>query len=330
MVTKTTKKKTKLSQVLDPILNPLSDLLNPEKVALEQRRQENLAEIERNRFVEPAQNSVAKPQAPEAPKPSVIRNEETGKPSFVLDPVTGKYTSVDAGEGTQELINKREGVAQDLAAGQANITQRQNFETQQQAIGQLGQAVAPSQTIGGGNDALGFARAAAFGGLGGGKGGALIGAIGAGAATGAAAGTVIPGAGTLAGAAIGTILGASLAIFGATINNKVKSKNEAMTLFSDASKRSWTATLNLANQGFEPSAVVNEYNVMVANIRESQRALREITKTSTGRDLTNAQQELIKVEQWLQDEPNYRLRMQLALQNPNPNLVYQIPTENEN
>ena len=84
----------------------------------------------------------------------------------------------------------------------------------------------------------------------------------------------------------------------------------------------------MANSGqFNPSVVAGNYNIMLANMKESERALSELAKTSIGRDLVGAQRELIAVRLWLQDEPNYRLQLALALQNPDPSKQYQTPSE---
>lgn len=263
------------------------------------------------------------PRKPNFTEPEIIRNQDTGEPTFVKMP-DGRVVSVvgERPEQVQDLVSsqtKKTALPEGAVEATDVAAQQNNLEKQQEAIAGLGQEVDPSVTLGKDPLAPGLARAGVLGSVGTTT-AATIGAAALKGTAGVAALATAPVAGALAAAG-------GLAIFGAVINDKVKTKKEAAKLFKDSSSRDYLMSLNMANSGFEPSTVMQNYNIMLANMRESERALEEIAKTSIGRDLVGAQVELNTVRLWLADEPNYRLRLAMALQNPNPSIQYQVPQE---
>lgn len=324
MVNRTKRNKKKGDSFIETLSKAFNPAASSRQTLKEQAATRSREEIDRNNEVmqqgEIERKNREEQETKLKPERFVI-DQDTGKVSGVRDETTGNITFLPPEDilAIQRKDNKINQATQQAIQENELIRAENNQILQQQAIQNIGQEVDPTVEVGQGQP--GLARAGAFGAFSGAGGAAVLGSAVSSAATGATFGSAIPVVGT----AIGAVVGASLAVFGAVINEKIKTKKEAVGLYKDQTSRQFTAIMNMANQGMEPSAIIREYNTMLANIRESERALSAIARTSTGRDLTGAQKELNQVRLWLQDETIYRSMVIQAVQKPNPNLVYNLP-----
>ena len=323
MPPKTTKKKRGSS-----FLETVSAAFNPKnKEDLKaQAAAPNRAEIDRNSQLMQASTNTPTTQAPRRPnftEPEIIRNADTGEPTFVKMP-DGRVVPV-AGENSQQVQDLVNSGNRDIATPEGAVeatdaqAQRDQAADQQEAIlqlqsGELGQGIRPSVDL----SEVPAAASAALN----------IPAIGAGAASGAAlgagVGSVVPGVGTVIGGVVGGVVGGISAFLGKLSLDKRQTTKEANKVFTVASGERMTQIMNLANSGIIPPAdVVFAYEQNLANIRASRAALREQTKSLVGRQLSGAMDELIVVESYLQNEPFYRAQLMAALAAPNPGKMYE-------
>lgn len=175
-----------------------------------------------------------------------------------------------------------------------------------EAIAGLGGAADPTavlQTEGAADDAL------------------ILGSVATGALAGATAGSIIP----IAGTAIGGLIGGLGGLTAALTTQRRQATKEANKVFTISTGRDYQLIMNLANQGASPAEIMTAYNTMLANVRVSERALKKETQNALGRELSGAQDELTNVQLWLENEPMFRQQLILAMQNPNPAAVFNLP-----
>lgn len=150
--------------------------------------------------------------------------------------------------------------------------------------------------------------------------GSNVPAIASAAIAGASIGSAIPGIGTAAGAIFGGVLGIATALAG----DRRQATKEANKALSIAKSRD-NDIINIANSGiYNPSEVLQLYEVNLANARAAERELLKQTQTSVGRQLSGAEDELIAVQDYLAYEQFRRDQLLLALAAPNPSKI--IPT----
>lgn len=275
--------------------------------------------------VENTQTQTAAPIKPNFTEPEIIRNQDTGEPTFVKFP-DGRVISI-AGEKpqvVQDLVNAsnaKTATPQGAIEGTDAQAIRQNAQQSQQAVQGIGQQVAPTPDVTDFSSRTGTDVALNAGGLIGATG---IGtAIGSFVSAGAAAGTIASPVGTIVGASLGLLAGIGFVLgrIALSRHNVVKRANNVFT----ESKKSNTFMLNLANAGKTPPAdLVSSYNQNFANIIAARNELREQAKTKVGASLSGAQDELADIEIYLADERFRRAQFQNAILQPNPDIVYQI------
>lgn len=160
----------------------------------------------------------------------------------------------------------------------------------------------------------------------------IAGGVTAGAGLGATIGAATTlGLGAPIGAAIGGVIGGITAYLAKLSSDRRQSTKNAKKVFNIASGERYNEIINSANQQSEsPADIMYAYEVNLANIQESRRNLRELTKDKVGADLSGAMDELIEVEMYLDREPEYRQQLLIAIANPNPSKIKQIiPQQSE-
>lgn len=295
----------------DPVFSELSERLKAE----EQQKQE------------PEKTVAPEEKKPNFTEPEIIRNADTGEPTFVKMP-DGRVISVagEKPEQVQDLVNKgNEKIATPKGAVEATDAQqvRENAQQQQEAISLLeqGQNVPANVDLSEDPEAATAALNT----------GTIVGGALATGGTFAAGGALVGGpAGAAIGGAIGALVGGFGAFLGKLAADKRQSTKEAFTVYKINKGERFSEVMNWANSGkVPPSQVQFGYEQIVSNMKASRASLREKTETLVGRQLSGAQEELIQVEDWLANEPNYRRDVILALSNPNPNIVYTAPEDED-
>lgn len=200
----------------------------------------------------------------------------------------------------------------DLARGQNEMmAMQEQAMASQKAVQQLGTQVEPSVQLDQGDVGTTAALSAI----------SLLSGAGAGARLGTALGPV--------GIAGGAVVGGLTAFLGKLSIDKRQATKEAYQVFTTSSSKNYNQLLNAANNRLDsPANIVYLYNLNLANMREAERSLTKMTQGKVGKQLSGAQDELNKVRSWLANEPLYRAQLIAAMQNPNPNIMYQ--TENLN
>lgn len=150
--------------------------------------------------------------------------------------------------------------------------------------------------------------------------------IGAGAVSGAGVGALVGGP---VGAVAGGIIGGLSAFLAKLSLDKRQATKEAYKVFTRTTGESYSEVLRAANSGFPPGDVMTRYEGVVANVRASQSALKRETKTTLGKQLSGAQDELLAVELWLDNEEFYRAQVIQAIQNPNKGAFIPTPQNEE-
>lgn len=258
-------------------------------------------------------------------QPQVIRDQDTGKVSGVTLPdgrtILGNEKNIKA------VIEKRfneQQTPQGAVEGK-QIAQNQNqIINAQEAANKLGQQVQPNVDLGQSPQEtatnLGLNAVSIAGGV--------TGGAGVGAAAGAALGTVVPGIGNVVGGVAGGIIGGVVGGIG-TVSAKIsldrrQATKEAFTVYKSAVKRD-TELINLANSGMvSPDEIQLQYDLNLANLRASEAELKKQTRGAVNKQLSGAMDELIQVQAYLNKEGERRTRLAIALQAPNPNLVYSV------
>jgi len=230
------------------------------------------------------------------------------KNTIELDEILSRQTLERKGA---ELAKEKEG----LEAGAASLMPKAT-EEQEQAATQLGQLTPEQEQKQAVQDGGLTQDVITTGAL---AGGALSGA-GAGAAVGAMTGPLAPAA-IPAFAAVGALIGAVSAKYGKISYQKRQDVKEAYTVFNQAkSNMGWI--INEANAGrLDPVTAGNMWNEELANLNASERHLKEETKNSFQRFLSNGSDELAKIESFKRRLPILSNYMQQAILTPNPNAI---------
>lgn len=151
----------------------------------------------------------------------------------------------------------------------------------------------------------------------------LIAGASTGATLGATVGSVVPVLGTAGGAIIGGVLGGLTAVSAKIASDKRQATKEAFKVYTNGKARD-TEILNLANSGiYNPEDIVFQYQLNVANLRAAESELKKQTEGKVNKQLSGAMDELIQVQLYLSHEEERRIRLEQALANPNPSLIYQ-------
>lgn len=323
--------------ILDNLVSQVQEIINPEVAkgrAGEGQRQQNQANTQTQQSASP---SPTPPTALELQKEKERQANENNTPLAIRDN-TGRITGVRIGEKIYNGIPKAQvnalmehfaqttgltnGVqdTEQQATAQNQSGQAMQAITEQGAVNpsvQLDSPLSPSNI---GANAIAGAPSLATGIISGATSGAGIGAL-AGAPTGIGA----PILATVLGI-IGGIVGGGVALYRKIAQDQKQATTEAYSTFSDySSTRRQKQLLNMANQRTDaPADIIHLYELNLANIRESQRALRNLTKNKVGAQLSQAMDELNTVNAWLENEPNQRRQLYQSLMNPNSQLIYPV------
>lgn len=148
------------------------------------------------------------------------------------------------------------------------------------------------------------------------------------------AGTATAATGTTAATIFGktAALGGALKIGGATIGlssvlgfigkNRAQNIKEQKTIYTKT-QDNFGDIINAVNAGtISQSDAVSAWNRNLNNVKEVQGNLKQLTKNVVGQELSNAQDELIVVSEFLDEEyPYLELQFKNALITPNPNAI---------
>lgn len=307
--------------------------VNTKDPRIDENTRKRVEEISiRDQLVKEQQDALTA-KAPTKPNTVSTFQNQTGRDSGITLP-DGR-TFLGLGPDDVRAIKEgedRKNLTATGGAGQASAVktvaqQAQETATIKQlmgALGGIGQEVAPTvpQELAGTGPLAVAGGAAAFAGgaLAGGTTGAAIGAIG-----GPAAPVTVPVV-----AALGALVG-GLSALGAKITaSRRQTTKNAYKVYTDSKARD-KELLNIANSGTAPPAeVIEQYNRNLANLRVAEKELLKQTRSSVGRELSGAMDELISLQSYMDREPERRRQLTLALLNPNPSLIYGIDESNDN
>lgn len=315
------KKKATILTGLDKTFQAAADMINPEqakgRAAAEQIKQ-NATAPQSPQAQSPQENLTPTPMQDEQGM-QVIR-DNTGRVTGVQ--VNGKvYNGIPKAQ-TEAIINaelKKTTIGNNNIPDAQTAAQEKNASAQvQQALNQQGQQMQPTVSLDTAGSTQDYVTNAAT------NIPSIVGGAAALGGTGAAIGTAIaPGVGTIAGGVIGAVVGGVSAFIAKMTTDRRQATKEAYKTFQISSDKRYKEVLNMANNKQDtPADILQAYEINLANIKESKRALRELTRSSVGKQLSGAQEELIQVEEWLRNEPYYKQQVIDALRNPQVGLVY--------
>lgn len=313
-----------VKQVIDNTIISAGNLLknstekNNDRLIAEQQARSQPQPVPTQATPTPTPQDQPKVNAPTVPE--VIRDGNTGKISGIKFPDGRVFQGLSSGE-VNAMVNHFNGERQlpqgTQEAGTARVA-TENIQQQQQAIQTLStpnNQAAPSVQLGANAQDLAATVGTSIP--------SIVGGATAGAGVGAGIGTLAaPVVGTAIGGAIGGVIGGLSALAAKIAVDKHQATKEAKRVYIDA-KGYDTNILNMANSGaYNPSDLVHQYEVNLANVRESERELRAQTRTAVGEKLSGAMDELLDVQLYLSHEHDRRLALLMALQNPNPSIIY--------
>ena len=250
-------------------------------------------------------------------QPKVIRDQETGKITFVEMP-SGKTISGSDKE-LRTILEKRAALAQtpEGAVEASQIAEQQQRVETTAGIGQL--TPEQHQRIQGAQvqtNPINQAQAITAG---------LAGAS-AGAAGGAVIGSAVPVVGTAIGAVAGGVVGFLGGYFTKISADKRQNVKNGYVLANEAaSNMNWV--ISEVNAGRMPPSVAQaQFNEDLVNFYVGQQYVKQLTNSNLDEFLSGGVDELTRLNEFESRIPQLQLNLALAIQQPNPALgVYSFP-----